>query len=185
MSIPTWFYGHEPLNPFAGSIAKHFANALREDGLPARSAAGVIFLPSTAGTVQEIFDSTTPNHYGSRGEPSPMVLVGRDHWTRELPARPLLRALAAGRPMESRITLVDTVEEAAEALARLPATQGVTHHCRHPASSPTSRSYVASHPHSARTRSRPFSPIAAAVSRSRRSPTSRAAMAGTSRPSTR
>lgn len=50
---------------------------------------------------------------------SAMVLVGRDHWTRELPAWPLLRALAKGRTMESRITLVDTVEEAPGAPARL------------------------------------------------------------------
>lgn len=122
VSVPTWFYGHEPPNPFARHIAKYFANALREDGLLARSTAGVIFLPGAAGTVQEIFDSTTPNYYGSRGEPTPMVLVGRDHWTRELPAWPLLRALAADRPMESRIALVDTVEEAPEELARLSAT---------------------------------------------------------------
>ncbi|WP_392672905.1 LOG family protein [Streptomyces sp. LN785] len=119
VAIPTWFYGHEPPNPFADRIAKYFANALREDGLLARSTAGVIFLPGAAGTVQEIFDNTTPNYYGSRGAPTPMVLVGRAHWTEELPAWPLLRALAAGRPMESRIALVDTVDEAPEALARL------------------------------------------------------------------
>ncbi|MFK0102417.1 LOG family protein [Streptomyces sp. NPDC091040] len=119
VSIPTWFYGHEPPNPFAGHIAKYFTNALREDGLLARSNAGVIFLPGAAGTVQEIFDSVTPNYYESRGEPVPMVLVGRDHWTRELPAWPLLRTLASGRTMESRIALVDTVEEAPDALARL------------------------------------------------------------------
>ncbi|NED10959.1 LOG family protein [Streptomyces sp. SID9124] len=122
VAIPTWFYGHEPPNPFAGSIAKYFTNALREDGLLARSDAGVIFLPGAAGTVQEIFDSTTPNYYESRGEPVPMVLVGRDHWTREFPAWPLLRTLAAGRRMESRIALVDTVEEAPDALARLSGT---------------------------------------------------------------
>ncbi|NED80091.1 Rossmann fold nucleotide-binding protein [Streptomyces sp. SID11233] len=121
VSIPTWFYGHEPPNPFADHIAKYFANALREDGLLTRSTAGVIFLPGAAGTVQEIFDSATPNYYGSRGEPAPMVLVGRDHWTRELPAWPLLRALAADRPMESRIALVDTVEEAPGELDRLSA----------------------------------------------------------------
>ncbi|MFE7788155.1 LOG family protein [Streptomyces sp. NPDC057460] len=119
VSVPTWFYGHEPPNPFADHIAKYFANALREDGLLARSTAGVIFLPGAAGTVQEIFDSTTPNYYGSRGTPTPMVLVGSAHWTDELPTWPLLRALAAGRPMESRIALVDTVDEAPEALARL------------------------------------------------------------------
>ncbi|MFC8536215.1 LOG family protein [Streptomyces sp. NPDC057249] len=119
VSIPTWFYGHEPPNPFAGHIAKYFTNALREDGLLARSNAGVIFLPGAAGTVQEIFDSATPNYYESRGEPVPMVLVGHDHWTRELPAWPLLRTLAAGRRMAARIALVDTVEEAPGALARL------------------------------------------------------------------
>ncbi|MFE7403437.1 LOG family protein [Streptomyces sp. NPDC057557] len=121
VSIPTWFYGHEPPNPFADHVAKYFANALREDGLLARSTAGVIFLPGAAGTVQEIFDNATPNYYSSRGGPTPMVLVGRAHWTRELPAWPLLRALAGSRPMESRIALVDTVDEAAEALARLSA----------------------------------------------------------------
>ncbi|WP_406500616.1 Rossmann fold nucleotide-binding protein [Streptomyces sp. NBC_00846] len=121
VSIPTWFYGQEPPNPFADNIAKYFANALREDGLLARSTAGVIFLPGAAGTVQEIFGNATPNYYGSRGGPTPMVLVGRTHWTRELPAWPLLRALADGRTMGSRIALVDTVDEAPEALARLSA----------------------------------------------------------------
>ncbi|WP_353944982.1 LOG family protein [Streptomyces sp. HUAS MG91] len=119
VGIPTWFYGHEPPNPFASHLAKYFANATREDGLLARSNAGVIFLPGAAGTVQEIFDNATPNYYESRGEPTPMVLVGRAHWTEELPAWPLLQALARGRSMESRIALVDTVEEAGEALKRI------------------------------------------------------------------
>ncbi|MDG4862801.1 LOG family protein, partial [Streptomyces sp. T-3] len=121
VGIPTWFYGHEPPNAFAANIAKYFANATREDGLLSRSNAGVIYLPGAAGTVQEIFDNATPNYYESRGEPAPMVLVDRDHWTNRLPAWPLLKALAKGRPMETRIALVDTVEEAPEALARLTA----------------------------------------------------------------
>ncbi|WP_328536402.1 LOG family protein [Streptomyces sp. NBC_00344] len=119
VGIPTWFYGHEPPNAFAGHIAKYFANATREDGLLARSTAGVVFLPGAAGTVQEIFDNATPNYYGSRGEPTPMVLVNRAHWTEELPAWPLLRSLAEGRAMESRIALVDTVAEAPDALAAM------------------------------------------------------------------
>ncbi|MEV7753303.1 LOG family protein [Streptomyces griseofuscus] len=121
IGIPTWFYGHEPPNAFAAHIAKYFANAVREDGLLARSTAGVVFLPGAAGTVQEIFDNATPNYYESYGEPRPMVLVDRDHWTRELPAWPLLRSLARGRELESRIALVDRIEEAPEALARLVA----------------------------------------------------------------
>ncbi|WP_033313108.1 LOG family protein [Streptomyces iakyrus] len=119
VGIPTWFYGHEPPNAFASHIAKYFANATREDGLLARSNAGVVFLPGAAGTVQEIFDNATPNYYESRGEPTPMVLVNRAHWTEKLPAWPLLRSLARGRSMEARIALVDRIEEAPEALKRL------------------------------------------------------------------
>ncbi|MEU2431189.1 LOG family protein [Streptomyces sp. NPDC007861] len=119
IGIPTWFYGHEPPNPFADHIAKYFANATREDGLLARCNAGVVFLPGAAGTVQEIFDNATPNYYGSRGEPTPMVLVDRTHWTEKLPAWPLLRSLAADRAMETRIALVDSVDEVPEALSRL------------------------------------------------------------------
>ncbi|MEE1756916.1 LOG family protein [Streptomyces sp. SP18CS02] len=121
VGIPTWFYGHEPPNAFASHIAKYFANATREDGLLARSNAGVVFLPGAAGTVQEIFDNATPNYYESRGEPTPMVLVDRAHWTERLPAWPLLRKLAEGRAMEPRIALVDSVDEAPEALRRLSA----------------------------------------------------------------
>ncbi|MFE0039222.1 LOG family protein [Streptomyces sp. NPDC059015] len=121
VGIPTWFYGHEPPNPFAAHIAKYFANATREDGLLARCTAGVVFLPGAAGTLQEIFDNATPNYYESRGEPTPMVLVDRAHWTERLPAWPLLRSLAEGRAMQTRIALVDSVEEAPGALARLAA----------------------------------------------------------------
>ncbi|MFF1285119.1 LOG family protein [Streptomyces sp. NPDC058299] len=119
VGIPTWFYGHEPPNAFAAHLAKYFANATREDGLLARSTAGVVFLPGAAGTVQEIFDNATPNYYESRGEPAPMVLVDRAHWTRDLPAWPLLESLARGRAMESRITLVDRIEQAPDAIKRL------------------------------------------------------------------
>ncbi|MER6034511.1 Rossmann fold nucleotide-binding protein [Streptomyces sp. NPDC001835] len=119
VGIPTWFYGHEPPNAFAAHIAKYFTNAIREDGLLARSTAGVVFLPGAAGTVQEIFDNATPNYYESRGGPTPMVLVDEEHWTRRLPAWPLLRSLAEGRAMESRISLVDRIEQAPAALKRL------------------------------------------------------------------
>ncbi|WP_435822161.1 LOG family protein [Actinacidiphila alni] len=117
--LPTWFYGHEPPNAFASGIAKFFANATREDGLLSRCSGGVVFLPGAAGTVQEIFDAATPAYYSSRGEPVPLVLVDRAHWTSVLPAWPLLQSLAADRPMSTRITLVDSVAEAPSALAAL------------------------------------------------------------------
>jgi predicted Rossmann-fold nucleotide-binding protein len=119
--LPTWFYGHEPPNAFATHIAKSFASATREDGLLSRCTAGVVFLPGAAGTVQEVFDAATPDYYGSRGEPVPLVLVDREHWTARLPVWPLLESLAAGRAMAGRIALVDSVTEVPEALARLGA----------------------------------------------------------------
>ncbi|MFD5700800.1 LOG family protein [Streptomyces lasiicapitis] len=122
VGIPTWFYGHEPPNAFAAHLAKYFANATREDGLLARSNAGVVFLPGAAGTVQEIFDNATPNYYESRGTPTPMVLVNTRHWTHHLPAWPLLQSLATNRPMGSRIALVDDVSEAATKLTELGGT---------------------------------------------------------------
>ena len=87
---------------------------------PRRLGSGlVVFLPGAAGTVQEIFDNATPNYYQSRGEPTPMVLVNRVHWTEKLPTWPLLQALAADRPMATRIALVDSVDEVPDALVRL------------------------------------------------------------------
>ncbi|WP_018541476.1 LOG family protein [Streptomyces sp. MspMP-M5] len=119
VAMPTWFYGHEPPNAFATHIAKYFVKTLREEGLLARSNAGVVFLPGAAGTVQELFDAATLNYYRSHGAPTPMVLVNREHWTETLPAWPLLRPLAADQAMEPRIALVDSVDDAPEALIRV------------------------------------------------------------------
>ena len=117
LGIPTWFYGHEPPNAFATGIAKFFSNAVREDTLLRRCRGGLVYLPGAAGTVQEIFQAVTPNYYaGEPGLVAPLVLLGRDFWTRTVPAWPLLRSLAAGRPMAGKVALVDSVDEAMEAL---------------------------------------------------------------------
>ncbi len=117
LGIPTWFYGHEPPNPFAQGIAKYFSNALREDGLIARATAGVVVLPGAAGTVQEIFQAATRLYYPNDGATPPLVLVGRATWTREIPVWPVLQQLAAGRPMADAIHLADSVDEAAALIA--------------------------------------------------------------------
>jgi predicted Rossmann-fold nucleotide-binding protein len=114
--IPTWFYGHEPPNAFASAIAKYFQNALREDSLVRRCDAGVVFLPGAAGTVQEIFEDACENYYADDATVAPMVLVGRGYWTEDVPAWPLLTALATQRAMESRTHLVDSVEEVVDIL---------------------------------------------------------------------
>ncbi|MDN5857124.1 MAG: LOG family protein [Pseudonocardia sp.] len=118
LGIPTWFYGHEPPNVFADGIAKYFSNALREDGLLARSTAGVVVTPGAAGTVQEIFQLGTRLYYTGPGEPlPPLVLLGRDHWTRTLPVVPLLEALGCDRAMARAVHVVDSVAEAIAVVA--------------------------------------------------------------------
>ena len=113
LGIPTWHYGHEPPNPFATSIAKFFANAPREAVLLQVCDAGIVFLPGAGGTVQEVFQDACENYYADPSSVAPMVLVGVGHWTEELPAWPLLQALARDRVMQEHIHLVDTVDEAA------------------------------------------------------------------------
>nr|WP_218847333.1 Rossmann fold nucleotide-binding protein [Psychromicrobium silvestre] len=116
LGIPTWFYGHEPPNIFASRIAKYFANAVREAILLERSQGGIIFLPGAAGTVQEIFQDGCENYYASGAAVAPMVLLGREYWTDQLPVWPLLRKLAEGRGMASRILLTDSAQEALDFL---------------------------------------------------------------------
>jgi len=119
LSIPTWFYGHEPTNAFATGVAKYFANALREDTLLHRCRGGIVYLPGQAGTVQEIFQAVTENFYAA--DPAlvaPMILVGIEYWTSTYPAWGLLQRLAAGRALGDVIHCVDDVASAAALLLR-------------------------------------------------------------------
>ncbi len=117
LGIPTWHYGHEPPNPFATSIAKYFSNAPREALLLEICNAGIVFLSGAGGTVQEVFQDACENYYADESSVAPMVLVGRAHWTEELPVWPLLQALARGRAMEDHVHLVETVDEAVAVVA--------------------------------------------------------------------
>ncbi len=114
LGIPTWHYGHEPPNPFATAIAKYFRNATREAILLQVCERGIVFLPGAAGTVQEVFQDACENYYADESSVADMILVGHNYWTEELPGWPLLKRLARGRPLESRIHLVDSVAEAAD-----------------------------------------------------------------------
>ena len=118
LGIPTWFYGHEPPNLFATSIAKLFGNAVREDVLLHVCTAGTVFLPGAAGTVQEVFQDACENYYAPEGARAPMVLVDRRYWTERLPAWALLQRLAADAGFEDDVHLVDDPDEAVELLSR-------------------------------------------------------------------
>jgi len=117
LGVPTWFYGHEPPNAMATHVAKYFKNAIREDVLLHLCDAGVVFLPGRAGTVQEVFQDACENYYADDADVAPMVLVGVEHWTTEMPAWPLLETLARDRTMAGKVHLVDDVAEVAGLLA--------------------------------------------------------------------
>lgn len=124
LGIPTWFYGHEPPNPFASAIAKYFSNAIREDVLIRTCRGGLVFLPGAAGTVQEIFQAACENYYAEAAQVVPMVLVGREHWTERLGVWGLLGALGAGRPFGPSVRLVAEPEEVLPALVELRGERG-------------------------------------------------------------
>jgi predicted Rossmann-fold nucleotide-binding protein len=117
IGIPTWLYGHEPASPFAQYIAKYFANSVREDGLLTYAYGGIIYTPGSAGTIQEIFQDATQNHYISVGMASPMIFMNKKFclppkfWTEEKPVYPLLQKLAGGKEYASLLHISDDVEE--------------------------------------------------------------------------
>lgn len=119
VGIPTWLYGHEPPTPFASRIAKYFANSVREDGLLAIAKGGVIFSPGSAGTIQEIFQDATQNHYLSFGIASPMIFLGSHYWTKERPVYPLLKSLAdQGKYQNMILSLFDDEEDVVSEIRR-------------------------------------------------------------------
>ena len=107
LGIPTWLYGHEPPAPFALTIAKYFANSVREEGLLRIAKGGVIFTPGSAGTIQEIFQDACQNHYKTFGIVSPMVFMGRDYWTKNKPVFPLLKELASDKEYDQWLSIHD------------------------------------------------------------------------------
>lgn len=119
LSIPTWYYGHEPPSAFATHIAKLFENSIREDTLLTEAYGGLIFMEGSAGTLQEIFQEAVQNHYVSLGYPSPMIFVGKQFWTEDVPVVPFMQhMLDNGRYKNLIIKLADDVDEIVEALTR-------------------------------------------------------------------
>lgn len=120
VGVPTWFYGHEPPNPFATHIAKFFENSLREEGVLAIATHGVIFAEGNAGTVQEIFQDACQNYYATQGPPAPMVLLGSSYWNRggaggdskgAKPVWPLLLQLGKEKGFADLLRLADDPDE--------------------------------------------------------------------------
>jgi predicted Rossmann-fold nucleotide-binding protein len=120
LALPTWLYGHEPANLFAGQIGKYFSNAVREDSILRLSRGGIVFAPGWAGTVQEVFQAATKTFYRTDGPSGAFVFLGAEHWS-ALPVEALLRPLLARSPHgdQSGLLLVtDSLDEAVAALSR-------------------------------------------------------------------
>lgn len=119
LSIPTWLYGHEPTTPFATHIAKLFQNSVREDTLLTVCFGGLVFAPGSAGTMQEIFQDAVQNHYLTLGIASPMIFLGRQYWTEQMPAYSMLRSLSdRGLYHNMMLTLTDDNNEVLQAINR-------------------------------------------------------------------
>jgi len=123
LGIPTWLYGHEPSTPLATHIAKYFDNSIREDGILTIAKGGIIYTPGSAGTLQEIFQEAVQNHYLSFGFSSPMIFMGVEFWTKEIPIWPLLQDLVArGKYKNLLLTLSDNQDEIVKVLQDFRAT---------------------------------------------------------------
>lgn len=121
LSVPTWLYGHEPANLFAGRVAKYFSNAIREDTILRLCRGGLVFAPGRAGTVQEVFQAATKTFYGTDGPSGAYVFLDSAFWTGTLPVRTLLDPLFAQSPhgdLSSTVHLTDDVHEAVSILTR-------------------------------------------------------------------
>lgn len=119
LTIPTWLYGHEPTTPFASHIAKLFENSIREDTLLTVAYGGIVFAPGSAGTMQEIFQEATQNHYLTFGFASPMVFLDSEFWTSSMPAYKMLKKLSdSGRYENLLLSLVDKPEEVVDVIEK-------------------------------------------------------------------
>jgi predicted Rossmann-fold nucleotide-binding protein len=118
LALPTWLYGHEPANLFAGQIGKYFSNAVREDSILRLARGGIVFAPGWAGTVQEVFQAATKTFYRTDGPSGAFVFLGTEHWA-GLPVEALLRPLLARSPHGDQSDLIVVTDSLDEAMAAL------------------------------------------------------------------
>jgi predicted Rossmann-fold nucleotide-binding protein len=112
LAIPTWSYAQEPTGMFSSRIGKYFANSIREDGLLAIGADGVIFAPGSAGTLQEIFQDTTHNSYWTFHTRGPMVFLDREFFFKDPSIFAVVKARASADGYGDMVEVVSTPKEA-------------------------------------------------------------------------
>ena len=112
LAIPTWAYADEPTGQFSSGIGKYFSNSIREDGLLAIAAWGVIFAPGSAGTLQEVFQDVAHNSYWSFNSRGPMVFLGKSFFGAPPSIFDVVKERARKDNYEEMVGMVDTAEEA-------------------------------------------------------------------------
>jgi predicted Rossmann-fold nucleotide-binding protein len=122
IGIPTWFYGHEPTNVFCTHVAKYFSNALREEVLLALARHGVVYARGGPGTMQEVFMDLCQNAYGTYGDVSPMIFVGKAFWQDETSGFRLVQQIAKGKQVHARLLVTDDPHEVVQFIKGNPPT---------------------------------------------------------------
>jgi len=117
LAIPTWGTAGEPISQFASHIAKYFSNSIREDGLLGVAAAGIVFAPGGAGTMQEIFQDAAQNAERVFGR-SPMAFLDTKHYCAETGLYPALERQATRLGFADLLSVSDEPERI---LDRFPA----------------------------------------------------------------
>jgi predicted Rossmann-fold nucleotide-binding protein len=120
LAIPTWTYSNEPTGQFSSGIGKYFSNSIREDGLLAIAAWGVIFAPGSAGTLQEVFQDVAHNSYWSFHSRGPMVFMGESFFGAKPSIFDVVRARAAKDGYDDMLTMVDTPDAVIEFILAHP-----------------------------------------------------------------
>ena len=111
LAVPTWAYSDEPTGQFSSKIGKYFSNSIREDGLLAIAADGVVFARGSAGTLQEIFQDAVHNSYWSFNTRAPMCFLGPDFFCKKPAIYDVLQARAQADGYGDMVGVFSTAQE--------------------------------------------------------------------------
>jgi len=123
LAIPTWAYSTEPTGQFSSKIGKYFANSIREDGLLAIAADGVVFARGSDGTLQEVFQNAAHNAYWSFHSRAAMVFLNNQGFFTQPPSIVDVVAAQAKRahpPYDGFIGLCATAKDVVDFLKAHP-----------------------------------------------------------------
>lgn len=81
------------------------------------SLGGTIIFPGSAGTIQEVFQKNTFNHYGTLGYSIPMIFYNKAYWENDVPIIPFYeKMLKNGFAKNILLNSVDTIDEVIDIL---------------------------------------------------------------------